>query len=771
MWNSGPGEWVVWGMAITAAMEPTLELPLGELRQADAKWFGGGGCVVEGSGLKHVFVRGTLVGSFGQRDQTTKRLLLVCLAQGKRVHLERLAAAFDVSAGGLRELRGLYRREGGVAVMRLKHGGHQVQKGSTRVQRKLEEAFSAGASVNEAWEAVGRKAGLGRSTVGSRRFDWAARVAEERAARPPLKVVPAEQAALMEAATASMSTSASAVSSEVAAAMSTSDVSREVPAAVVTEAESPAPAEGTGMERTEKLKSSAVETEAHVQHLGTWLLVAMVARLGLHGLAQASAERRVSADAVRVALDAVVMALGVGQRCVEGVRRLATSTAATLMIATGMPSPTWVRSVLGRFSSNEGGMRLHLGMAGAYLREAQASVTAAGPVFYVDNHMRPYTGQKVIRHGWRMQDKRVRPGMSDYYVHDEDGRPVMRMASPSHDSLTVWLSPIARLLRHALGPEETILLAFDRAGAFPKQMAALREDDFEFVTYERRPYRTLPDAAFTEEVTLDGEKYRFCDTRKNLGKGRGRVRRIAVKLPDGHQLNLLANSKRSAVELLEVMSGRWRQENGFKHGVERWGINQLDGRRVQSFDPDTIIPNPARRRLDRAIRIARAEEGDGRSRLAKLDAADAKRVAVQKDIDAALKTQARLEALRPSRPPHAALRDTELADTLVHHTVEYKLVLDTIRIACANAESELAVMLAPRLPRGAEAKKTLANLFASPGAIRVGRNAIHVQLDPAGNRPERKALEALLAEVTRLNLSMPGDQQARPLSFTLAQSS
>ena len=90
---------------------------------------------------------------------------------------------------------------------------------------------------------------------------------------------------------------------------------------------------------------------AGAQHLGTWLLVAMVARLGLHGLAQASAERRVSADAVRVALDAVVMALGVGQRCVEGVRRLATSTAATLMMATGMPSPTWVRSVLGRFSS------------------------------------------------------------------------------------------------------------------------------------------------------------------------------------------------------------------------------------------------------------------------------------------------------------------------------------------------------------------------------------------------------------------------------------
>ena len=50
-------------------------------------------------------------------------------------------------------------------------------------------------------------------------------------------------------------------------------------------------------------------------------------------------------------------------------------------------------------------------------------------------------------------------------------------------------------------------------------MAALREDGFEFVTYERRPYSTLPDGAFTDKATLDGETYRFCDTRKNLGKG------------------------------------------------------------------------------------------------------------------------------------------------------------------------------------------------------------------------------------------------------------
>jgi len=735
-------------MPITAAMNETFDLPLGEPR-SEARWFGGGGCVVKADGLSHVFVRGTLVGSFGAKDTATRNLLMVSLAGGQQVHLERLAEAFDYTADGLRRIRRLFESDGGSAVASRVHGGRQP-KVTRPMTKRLGAAFAKGATVDEAWESLGKKMKLSRATVGTVRLAWgkAEQTPRTEEVAPALSAVPQPEAATD--------------SGPVPTATVTAETRGAVELSVV-------PTPESSDEALEKLKSVSTENAPLVQHLGTWLLVATVARLGLHRTAGAALGRRASADALRIALDAVVMALAVGERCVEGVRRLATSTAAALMMATGMPSPTWTRRTLGRFAADEGGMRLHLGLAGVYLREAQASAAEAGPVFYVDNHLRPYTGKHVIRRGWRMQDKRVRPGTSDYYVHDEDGRPVMRMAAPSHGSLTEWLRPIAHLLRVALGDEETILLAFDRAGSFPEQMAALREDGFEFVTYERRPYPMLPEVAFTEKVKLGDETFRFCDTRRNLGAGRGRVRRIAVKLPDGYQLNLLANSKRTAVELLEVMTGRWKQENGFKHGVERWGINQLDGRTVQAFDPDTIIPNPARRRLDRAMRIARVREGDARTALARLDAGDEKCAAVQRDIDDALAEQARLEALRPSTPPRAALRDTELAGTLVHHTIEYKLVLDSIRIACANAESELAALLAPQLPRPAEAKKTLANLFASPGSIRVGDRVIDVCLDVAATRPERAALDELFAAVNRLRLSMPGDQQARPIRFSQAR--
>jgi len=64
--------------------------------------------------------------------------------------------------------------------------------------------------------------------------------------------------------------------------------------------------------------------------------------------------------------------------------------------------------------------------------------------------------------------------------------------------------------------------------------------------------------------------------------------------------------------LVEITLGCWCQGKGFKHGVERWGINQLDGRKTAKYLPDSVTPNPARRRLDRELRLTRVEEGKAR---------------------------------------------------------------------------------------------------------------------------------------------------------------
>jgi hypothetical protein len=500
-----------------------------------------------------------------------------------------------------------------------------------------------------------------------------------------------------------------------------------------------------------------------VQHLGTWVLIALVARLGVHAAAERIA--RSSSGTLRVALDAVIAALAIGEHTIEGVRRLQTPSVATLLRAADCPSPPAVRAVLSGFAD------AHDGLAPVQFQHAMLARYVAGDaarrddvaVFYIDNHLRPYSGGEVVRRGWRMQDKRAVPGISDYYAHDEDGRPLMRVACPSHDSLGQWLAPIGESLRGLLGDGESALLAFDRAGAFPQTLATLRDAGFQLVTYERRPYPELMESAFTETVKMDDEVLKFVESRTNLGGGRGRVRRISVRGEDGRQINLLTVSTLPASRLIEIMRGRWLQENGFKHGVERWGINQLDERKTVDVDPEEIIPNPARRRLDRALRAAYLREGDARRKLADLADDDPRCARWHDELRRAEADQVTFLAQRASTPSKARLAETELAGVLVRHDGRRKQILDTIRIACANAESDLATRIAISLDRPREAKMIVANIFKAPGRVRVGKTRIDIDLAIAANASERPALERLLTDLDQLRLTLPGDR--RPLRF------
>ena len=714
----------------------TAMLPL-PAANSSIRWFSARGCVVDEGGSHSVLVGGTLVGAFSEDEPGVRNVLLVGLAADPHMHLGQLAEAFGITSEALRLIRRVHERDGIDPLWSRARGGSHP-KVTPAIRARLTKLFENGATVKVAHEKTAGRLGLSSRTIARVHATWlAAQATPAGPVEPPvIELPPPPPPADKDIAPTSAAPKPATLGSE---------------------------EEGTRSGET--IAATPPSHARAMQHAGSWLMVAMIHHLGLYAQAATIAKGRVEGGALRIALDAVIVALSIGQKCVEGVRRLATLSAPSLLRAARAPSASWARRVLGLFSQEAGGARLQLGMAGSYIRAASEEAAEAPVVFYVDNHMRPYTGKHVIRRGWRMQDKRVLPGASDYYVHDEDGRPVLRVHAPHHGSLTDFLTPIARLLRLALEPSRKILLAFDRGGAFPAQMAELREEGFEFVTYERRPYPLLTESAFGDPIELDGEYVRICETRANLGHRRGRVRRIAARQPDGRQVNLMAISEQPAEWLLGVMAGRWVQENGFKHGVERWGVNQLDGRTVNAYPPDTIIPNPARNRLDRALRIARVREGDARRELSRLPTDHPRCGHYVSEVAEAIAQQEQLLAQRPSMPKHAPLVETELAGKLVRHESEYKATIDTIRIACANAESDLAGELGVHLARPAEAKMALANLLAAPGRVRVGKRTIGVTLMPAGTKNEQAAFAALLSEVNRWNLTLPGDPLERRLQF------
>jgi hypothetical protein len=197
----------------------------------------------------------------------------------------------------------------------------------------------------------------------------------------------------------------------------------------------------------------------------------------------------------------------------------------------------------------------------------------------------------------------------------------------------------------SLGDDVKPVLVFDRGGAFPATMAELRDADAEFVTYERKPYPELGATEFKNSltITLASRPHRpirisyIEASRKNLREGRGRVRRIAMLTEEGAQVNLLAVSELSAETLIRGQLARWGlQENQFKHGVARWGINHLDGRRVEDYPPDALVPNPARRRIDRVLKLSHTAEGEGWRKLIRLEPGDPARKRIEGEIQLAM---------------------------------------------------------------------------------------------------------------------------------------
>lgn len=744
--------------------------------QAEVDWFWRHGCVVDRDGVKQVFIGGALMGWFDPkaRDRGQRNVLLVTLAKEPTMHFGHLARAFGVGEEYLRRLRRLEESSGLVAVLKPAMGctKRDLDAGKRRELRKL---FEAGWNAADATRRQRRGKRVSRATVQRERRRWGAERRSAAIAAPivaAVAVVKSEQLELF-------ATTSSEVAAEVQREAEALGPNSEPPAGnpVASDAENEpvsgaAAADEGSTGAVVALRSRPVIGGELVQHVGSWMMIAMAARDGLHDEIAALDK---ASDSARIAIDAALIALAIGQRCIEGVRRLQTPSAPQLLRADRAPTASGLRRRLWQVASGHAAMVMAR-MSERYLSAARGDDETPA-VFYVDNHLRPYSGQEVVRKGWRMQDRRVLPGMTDYYVHDEDGRPMFRIDVPSHDTLASWLPQIARRLRDALGNDERILLAFDRGGSFPDVIAALRDMNVELVTYERKPYALVAEADFDAGIEVRGEKYRWCEKRlANLGRKRGRVRRIYVRTPDGKQINLLAHSQLGPDDLIGILlgrqdkddaSGRWRQENAFKHAVERWGMNQLDGRRVALYPPGTIIPNPRRRRIERALTIARADEGRARCALAALDPLDARRERVEADLADAIQRRIQLELQRPLVPKHAPIEDTELAGELVYHTGALKMLVDTFRIVAANVEADLAERIAPYLHKPQEAKKVIANVFAAPGSVVVTSNEIRVRLAPAANRSERAAIGRLLAQVTTLALMLPGDTRRRMLRFEL----
>jgi hypothetical protein len=228
------------------------------------------------------------------------------------------------------------------------------------------------------------------------------------------------------------------------------------------------------------------------------------------------------------------------------------------------------------------------------------------------------------------------------------------------------------------------------------------------------------------------------------------------------------------------MFERWRQENFFKYLKLEFLIDALVDYEVEPDDPTRLVPNPARKVVEKELRAARTalsklkeEFGataldylEGRTATMREYTSEDKRIL--QEIQAVTKRLAALVSRRNSLPKHVPLAHSK--QDIVKLSTECKHLTNVLKMVAYQIESELVERLRPHYARVHDEGRTLIQTaFQSAAAIEPGTNELRITLARLSSDHRSKAIAALCQDLNQSNTVFPGTDLR--MHFSVAQPS
>jgi transposase len=398
---------------------------------------------------------------------------------------------------------------------------------------------------------------------------------------------------------------------------------------------------------------------------------------------------------------------------------------------------------------------------------------------YVDGHVREYHGDYRLFQAKKPQRQVAAPAVTDTWVHDANGEPLLVVTSEINATLTQVLEPILADVRRLVPEGQRITVVFDRGGFSTKLFARLLSSGFDILTYRKGKIRKLPKASFAcqrEQVEGKQRQYTLCDRpRVRVGKRpkgeKGEeggkylwLREVRVLRDDGGQTPILTSREDlSAVQTAYRMFNRWRQENFFKYMEEEFALDALVEYGAEEVSEAEDRRNPQYVKLTKQIQKAKAEVARLQGELGKQAAAndEAERrtmrgfkiahASLRRELEAA---EARVEQLmqqRRSTPKRIPPDDMQALKS------EKKLIVDAIKMAAYQVETELFGMLGEHYKRTDDEGRTLLHaIFQSPARLEVTDSELRVTIATQSSPHRTAALAGLCAQLDALGVPFPG---------------
>jgi len=370
--------------------------------------------------------------------------------------------------------------------------------------------------------------------------------------------------------------------------------------------------------------------------------------------------------------------------------------------------------------------------------------------------------------------RQCQPAATDTWVHNGAAEPLFFVTSPINTHLLSMIDQeVIPEARRQIGAQRRLTLVFDREAWNPEAFRRWHTQGVDVITYRKG-----------KQVPWEAQDFRPCTLERNgksvtywLAERSVQVIPATKKTPafwmreirrlseGGHQTAILTTRQDLSAEVIaERMFARWRQENFFKYMQAEFNIDHLSTYATEAADPERMVPNPERRRLEKTLKATKAQLGRAHVRQAaqQRDSASATKQAKEAALIKRLETDGdqlaeRLKTLDKRVP----LKTVMEVEKIVQHETERKTITQLIKVVAYRSERCLASLVEPFFARhDDEVHAFLKAVFQLPGDILPDheRQELRVRLYGLANNRSQQALIALCECLNTKQAIYPGTE-------------
>ena len=419
----------------------------------------------------------------------------------------------------------------------------------------------------------------------------------------------------------------------------------------------------------------------------------------------------------------------------------------------------------------EGGLGVVEAFLDRLVRSRVESRSEALGFLYVDGHVRVYSGQADLPKTHVARMRISLPATQDMWVNDADGAPLFFVTQEAHPSLVSALSPILGEIRKLVGPERRVTVVFDRGGWSPELFQRMDRSGFDVLTYRKGKADPVPAGEFVEHVvpgTQGKRSFLLHDKEVTLLRGKFSMRQV-TRLKGDHQTQIVTTRRDLGVmEVALRMFDRWRQENFFKYMRQEYAIDALVEHGMVAADRSRLVPNPARKALDKQLDQAKkkVEQLEAKYGAAAIDNQEKQRrtmrgfkIAHGTELGIPLR-QARalvteLVEQRSKVPTHVPVG--EVRAKVVRLPRAKKRLTDGLKMLAYQVETDLVRAVAPSYARCLdEGRPLITAALRSAADLEVTEDELRVTLAPQSSPHRSRAIAELCTLLDATETTFPG---------------